>query len=128
MGIGLDYKDTVRLISTQLTSDGYGTEIVDEVHDVQALFLSNTGWQHGNFRTEILADAEVYLDPEDPFVIENAYRLEGMYILAERFGSDEDASWYKIEQVIVGEDKLLDNQIDNVNCQLKKTSEVPNVS
>ena len=128
MGVALDYKDTVQLVSTHLSSDGYGTEIVDEIFDVNALFLSNTGWQHGNFQTSVTSDAEVYLDPEDEFVIENAYRLEGMYIIANRFDGTDESSWYKITQVIVGEDKLLDNQIDNVNCQLKKTSEVPNVS
>lgn len=128
MGVLLDYKDTVQLISTQLASDGYGTEIVDEVNDVQALFLSNTGWQHGNFQTQTTSDAEVYLDPEDEFVMANAYRLEGMYILANRFEGEDSQEWYKITQVIVGEDKLLDNQIDNVQCQLKKTTEVPNVS
>lgn len=128
MGVALDYKDTVQLISTKLASDGYGTEIVDEVHDVQALFLTNTGWQHSNFQTSVTSDAEIYLDPEDEWVIENAYRLEGMYVLANRFGSSDGESWYKITQTIVGEDKLLDNEIDNVNCQLKKTAEVKYVS
>jgi hypothetical protein len=128
MAIGLDYKDTVQVVKTQKSLDGYGTEVISEIHDVQALFLSNTGWQHGNFRSEVTSDAEVYLDPEDTFVSENAYRLEGMYIVANRFGNDEGLEWYKITQVIVGEDKLLNNEIDNVNCQLKKSSEVPGVS
>lgn len=128
MGVLIDYKDTVRVIKTTITNDGYGTEIIDEVEDVNGLFITNTGWIHGNFQTEITSDAEVYLDPENEFVSENAYRLEGMYVVANPFGSSEELAWYKITQVIVGEDKLLDNQIDNVNCQLKKTSEVPNVS
>lgn len=128
MAIELDYKDVVQLVSTHLSTDGYGTEIINEIEDVSALFIENTGWQHGNFRSEITADAEVYLDPSNDFVIENAYRLEGMYIIANRFGSTDGLSWYKIEQVIIGEDKLLGNEIDNVNCQLKKTSEVPSVS
>jgi hypothetical protein len=128
MGVLLDYKDTVQLISTHLSSDGYGTEIIDEIHDVTGLFLENTGISHGNYRTEVTADAEVYLDPTDSFVEENAYRLEGMYVVCNRFGGTEALQWYRIEQVIIGEDKLLGNTIDNVNCQLKKTSEVPGVS
>lgn len=128
MAVELDYKDTIQLVSTQLSTDGYGTEVIDEIHDVAGLFIENTGWVHSNFRSELVADAEVYLDPNDDFVIENAYRLEGMYILANRYGGTDALQWYKITQVIVGEDKLLDNQIDNVNCQLKKTSEVPGVS
>lgn len=128
MGVVLDYKDSLQIVSTVLPLDGYGTEIVNEIVDVNGLFISDTGWQHGNFQTGTIADAEVYLDPENEFVVENAYRLEGMYIVSDRFGEDDNLAWYRIIQVIVGEDKLLDNRIDNVNCQLKKSSEVPNVS
>lgn len=126
--VQLDYKDTVQLVKTTLATDGYATEIIDEIEEVNALFISNTGWQHGNFRSDVISDAEVYLDHENEFVVENAYRLEGMYVIANRFEGSEELSWYKITQVIIGEDKLLGNEIDNVNCQLKKTSEVPGVS
>lgn len=126
--VDLDYKDTVQVVKTHITTDGYGTEIIEEIADVEALFISNTGWQHGSFQTDVTSDAEVYLNPENDFIVANAYRLEGMYVVSNRFGDSEPLAWYKITQVIIGEDKLLGNEIDNVNCQLKKTSEVPGVS
>ena len=57
----------------------------------------------------------------DAFVVNNANRLEGMYIKAVLFGSDESESWYKIETVSVNRDHLLCNKIDNVEMALNKT-------
>lgn len=128
MGVELDYKDQVKIVSTTLTADGYGTEVIEEIHDIDGLMIHNSGLQHSRFRTEIISDAEVYLDPEDEFIQSKSYRLEGMYILANQFNNTDSQEWYKIIQVIIGEDKLLDNEIDTISCQLKKTSEVPSVS
>ncbi len=128
MGVLLDYKDDVQLVMTEVSSDGYGMEVVKEVHEVTGLFLENVGVSHSNYQTNTTSDAEVYLDPCDQFVIDNAYRLEGMYVVCNRYGGDDVYQWYRITQVIIGEDKLLGNEIDNVSCQLKKSSEVPGVS
>lgn len=124
----LVYKDTVSIVTVTLSSDGYGTEIIESVNEVPALVIHDTGFQHGNYRSEVNSDAEVYLDPTDSFVIDNYNRLEEMYVIANQFGNTDAQEWYKVEKVIVGEDKLLSNQIDNVKCQLKKSSVVPNVS
>jgi len=69
---------------------------------------------------EHAADAHVYLNPKDPIVLANAYRLEGMYIVANMFGGDESDAWYRIGSVVVGQRKLLANNVDNVHCFLNK--------
>lgn len=127
MGVALDYKDVLNIYSTQLSADGYGTEFRGDTANVNGLFLVNTGWQHTNFQTNTTSDAEAYLDPNNEFIKSRGYRIEGMYITYQREGEDGTGSWYKITQVIVGEDKLLGNGVDNVNVQLKKSSEVPNL-
>lgn len=117
--IGLDYKDTIRIVDQ--TFDGYGDETINESVDVPALFLQSTGEVHA-LNTQILtSDAHAYIDPTDEFVIENAYRMEGMLVQANPFDGNEDDAWYKIIRVVVGQDKLLTNSIDNVHIYLSKT-------
>lgn len=128
MGELLDYKDSIQIVKTMLGTDGYATQGIDEIADVNALFIVNTGWQHGNHQTAVISDAEVYLDPENDFVLDNFERLEGMLIIANPLGDAENQAWYRITSVIVGQDKLLGNEIDNVNCQLKKTKRIEYVS
>ena len=128
MGIGLTYKDSVTLVKPVLPLDGYTTEIVGETAVVPCLLISNTRYTHNSNRNEIQSDAEVYIDPENQFVIDNVNRLEGMMVIADRFGSDDAQSWYRIITVRVGEDKLLTDTIDNILCFLKKSTEIPYVS
>lgn len=128
MSVPLDYKDTVSIVKTSLGSGGYATRVIDEIIEVPALFLANTGWAHGGNQAAVTSDAQVYLDPENEFVLNNYMRLEGMRLIYNKFGEDEEDSWYLIESVIIGEDKLLGNQVDNVQCTLKKTTAVDYVS
>ncbi len=129
MSIPLTYKDTIQLVKPTLGSDGYGTEFAGEIASVSALFIENTGWQHGGYQSQITSDAEVYIDPDNTFVKENFNRLEGMMVVANRYGNvSSSQQWYRITSVIIGEDKLLGNSIDNINCQLKKTSEIEDAS
>lgn len=124
----LEYKDTVQLVTYTLSTDGYANKVVDEVEDVPALWLANTGWSHGGNQTAIIGDAQVYLDPTNEFVIAHFNRLEGMLIIANPFGEAEEEAWYLIQSVIVGQDKLLGNTIDNIQCTLKKTTGIDYVS
>lgn len=124
----LDYKDTVQLVTVTLSEDGYATEVVDEVVDVPALFLATTGYQRGGNQVDVTSDASVYLDPTSTLVTERFNRLEGMLVIAHPFGELEAESWYRITSVVVGQDKLLGNQIDNIQCQLKKSTSLPYVS
>lgn len=128
MSIPLNYKDTVQLVKHKLTADGYATEVIDEIVEVKALFIENTGWQHGGYQTAVTSDAEVYINPKDSFVKANFNRLDGMLIIANRYGNRDQQQWYRIISVIIGEDKLLGNTIDNISCQLKKTTEIFRVS
>lgn len=128
MCILLDYKDSFKLVKPRLSDDGYETEVIDEIYDVNGLFISATGFQRGNNQTAVTSDAQVYIDPTNEVVLANYDRLEEWYIIASPFGGSDHQSWYKIEQVIIGQDKLLENEIDNINLQLKKTSEIPSVS
>ena len=73
-----------------------------------------------NYVEGISTDAHVYLDIENPFVKANAYRLEGMYIVANLQGGRESQAWYKISSCILGQRKLLDNDYNNIHCRLTK--------
>ncbi len=118
--------DTVKLATT--TPDGYGDRTITVLTEVKSLFIQRTSVSHETNAEGIQSDASVYLDPKNPIVLDNAYRLEGMYIIAQPFGQTQEESWYKIVAVTVGQRKLLDNAVDNIHCLLDKTAGVAYVS
>lgn len=118
--------DTVRLATT--TVDGYGDKTVTVLTDVKSLFIQRTGVDHATNAETDNSDATIYLDPTNSVVLENMFRLEGMYIIAQPFGQLADESWYKIAHVTVAQRKLLDNTIDNIHCQLEKIAGLAYVS
>lgn len=118
--------DTVKLATT--TSDGYGDKQLTVLTDVKCLFIQRTGVEHANNIESDSSDAVVYLDPHNQVVLDNAYRLEGMYIIAQPFGQSQEQSWYKITGVSVGQRKLLNNAIDNIHCTLDKAAGLAYVS
>ncbi len=122
----MKYVDTVKLATT--TSDVYGDQHVEVLADVAALFIQRTGADQGNNQFYETADAIVYLNPKDGTVINNSYRLEGMYVIAQPFGQTQEESWYKITGVNVGQRKLLTNEVDNIHCALQKVAGLPYVS
>lgn len=123
--------DTVRLAKTN--SDGYGDKTVVALSDIKALFVQRTSYEHDTNTEGIASDAAVYLDPKNPAVLENLRRenkdgrvgLEGMFIIAQPFGTPVGESWYRISRVNVAQRKLLDNAIDNIYCRLEKTARLP---
>lgn len=113
-------QDTVKLATT--TGDGYGDKTVTVLTEVKSLFIQRTGTEHSDNMDTVASDAAVYLDPKNSIVLENSYRLEGMYIIAQPFSQEQSESWYKITTVNVGQRKLLDNTVENVYCQLEKVA------
>jgi hypothetical protein len=126
MSILLDYKDSVEIVKTKV--DNYGGQRIDEIETVSCLFISKNSSSHAQNQDSIDSDAELYIDPTSAFVIENFYRLEEMLVIAGRFNTSDSDSWYKITSVSVGEDKLLDNEINNILLRLKKTVGITYVS
>lgn len=114
----LNYKDPVILMET--AQDGYGDNTVSHIEHLNGLFLQGTSTSQTNYVEAIGTDAHIYLDIENPWVLENAFRLEGMYLICPLNGGSEEESWYKISRCKVGQRKLLDNDINNVHCFLTK--------
>lgn len=117
----IDLKDIVQLAET--TSDGYGDVNVHVLTDVASLFLQSTGHTHSTNVDIANSDAHVYLDIDNPILLERGYRIEGMYIKANPFNADDSESWYRISKVVVGQRKLLENDVDNVHAYLQKVAE-----
>ena len=126
MSICIDYKDTINIVETSI--DEYSTESIKSNNEVKALFSSTTGWSHSSNQDSIISDAHVYIDPKNAFVVSSLNRLEGMLVIASPFGGNTRDSWYRIIGVKVGQDKLLDNNIDNIRLDLKKSTEIYSVS
>lgn len=119
-------QDTVKLATT--TSDMYGDKTVTVLTEVKSLFIQRTAVAHDLSAEGVTSDAVVYLDPKNEVVLDNAYRLEGMYIIAQPFGQTQNESWYKIVGVHVGQRKLLNNAVENIHCTLDKVAGLAYVS
>ncbi len=110
--------DTVQLAAT--TPDGYGDKTVTIISDIDACFLQGSGNVHSNNADVANADAHVYLDIDNPALVERGFKIEDMYIVAHPFEETDDESWYKISRVKVGQTKLLTNEVNNVHAFLKR--------
>lgn len=114
---GLTYLDPATLVKVKLNE--YGDAELDELSDIKVLFRFGMSTMQANFVENISTDAHAYLDISSSFVRNNLYRLEGMYLVMDRYG---ESIWYKIEKSVIGRTLLTDNQDNNVHVWLSKSS------
>lgn len=115
-------RDTARL--AQVVSDGYGDKTVEVLTNIACLFLQSTSSIHSPNVDIKESDAHVYLDIEDTVIKGKGYRIEGMYLIIDPLGGTDDDSWYKITRVVVGQRKLLTNEVDNVHAFLRRVAKL----
>lgn len=113
-------KDTIKLVITS-APNGYGDTTVESLVDLKCLFNQSTGSTHNQHIDYINSDASAYIDFNNVEVVNRAYRLEDMYIIANLFNGSESESWYKISRVVIARKKLTCNKIDNVRIYLDKS-------
>ena len=126
MSVCLNYKDAISIIETNINE--YASETIKEIHEVKALFSQTTGWSHGSNQDSITSAAHAYVDINNQFILNSLNRLEGMLVISNPLGGDTRDAWYRITNVVVGQDKLLANKVDNIRINLKKSTEIYSVS
>lgn len=114
----LTYKDDLTIYETG--QDGYGDFSILKEIPVKGLFLQGTSSSFQSDTESIATDAHVYLDIENDFIKQNAFRLEGLFIKCNTLNGLDNESWYRIVSAKVGQRKLLDNELNNVHCRLVK--------
>lgn len=123
MNLLLDYKDPMLLIDVGV--NGYGDETVNHVEQLNGLFHQGLSLGQQEYAGVLGCECHVYLDIENEFVKANFIRLEGMYIVCNIYGDQDNMCWYKIERCVTGQRKLLDNDINNLHCYLSKATALP---
>lgn len=118
MNLPLEYKDPITLIET--AQDGYGDNAIAHVEHLNGLFVQGSSASEVGYVETLGTDAHIYLDIQNSFIQENAFRLEGMYLIVNLFGGKESNAWYKIDRCKVGQRKLLGNEVNNIHCFLSK--------
>jgi len=119
-------QDKVRIINAAV--DGYGDAVILEEAEVAGAFFQGTAAARAN-DTDIMDatdlietyDAHCYVDETAPFVVENAFRLENMFLVANLYGYPESESWYRIRDVKLGVTKIRDNVVNNCHLFLQKS-------
>ena len=114
----LTYKDDLTIYETG--QDGYGDFSILKEVPVKGLFLQGTSSSFQSDTESIATDAHVYLDIENDFIKQNAFRLEGLFIKCNTLNGLDNQSRYRIVSAKVGQRKLLDNELNNVHCRLVK--------
>jgi len=127
MKYGLKYKDTATFVVVE-SGDYKGSKVTTEQHDVKCIFLQAVDLISSEFQEIRNADAIIYPSPRDEFILDNYYRLEGMYVVMPLFGASDSVAWYRITNVTVNRDHLLNNKTDNIECLLKKVDAIATVS
>lgn len=119
----INLPDKVRLINA--TVDGYGDTVVLEEETVRGAFFQGMAVGRQN-NTDLIEtyDAHCYIDEGADMVINNSYRIEGMYLVCNPYGAPEAESWYRIKDVKLGVTKLVDNRVNNCHCFLEKVEKL----
>lgn len=123
MNLPLNYQDDLLLV--EVGTNGYGDEAVTHVEHLKGLFHQGLSQRQQDYAAVLGCECHVYLDIENPFVKANFIRLEGMYIVCNIFGDQQNMCWYKIEKCVTGQRKLLDNDVNNLHCYLSKATALP---
>lgn len=115
----ISLKDKVRIVC--VGPNGWGDAVIVDEALVSAAFFEGMSTSIKNNTDMIEAyDAHCYVDETDKFVLDHSYHLEGMYIIANLYGSKDDECWYKISDVKLGVTKIIDNVVNNCHCFLQK--------
>lgn len=127
MTLKLTYPDVATFV--KVAPDGYAnTKTPLAQIDVPVIFVQNTGYVRNRNQDAVDSDAICYPDFTNSFIVENANRLEGMYLIMPLYGATDAQAWYKVTDVTVNRDHLLGNVIDNIELGLKKSRPIPGVS
>lgn len=119
----MPFSDTVTLYEVTYSED-YAKPTLSDGTSVAAAFEQTTGWQHADFQDAVTADARIYLDPDNTFLTSRAYRIEGLILKANLFtGTDRD-QYFEITSAAVIRDTLLGNDVQHVECDLKKVTDL----
>lgn len=113
------FPDKIQLVKT--VKNGYGDDIIEESINVMGIFIQMTGWSAGSNTNIINSDAKAYIDHNNEWVRQNAYRLEEFKLVCNPFGDVDNKSWYKISTVEAPKRVLLNNQLDHCFVTLDKT-------
>lgn len=114
---GLIYQDVATVLRTQ--TDEYGDEFVADSAEVGCLFRYGMSLAHSNYVDSVGTDAHAYLDINNQFIIDNRHRLEGMYLIFNRYGNDE---WYRIDREVIGRTLLTTNEDNCLHVNLSKVA------
>ncbi len=113
---GLTYKDDATIL--RLDADRYGDyTVLNDQTRIKVLFIHGMSNNHSDYVDNIGTDAHAYLDIDNPYIATHMERVEGMYLVLNRYGED---LWYKIERCKVGRTILLDNKDNNLHVFLSK--------
>lgn len=108
------------------TTNDYGKDVLGTGEEVKALYEQITGHEHGNFQDSLSGTSRLYLDASNQFLLDNAYRLEGMILKINPFNATDSDQYFRITACIVGRDMLRYNQVRHVECELQKTDDFDN--
>lgn len=117
----MPFKDTVTLY--EVTSDHYGDPVIGEAHVMKGAYEQTTTKQHSDHQDFIAGAPRLYLPPEDAYLLERAYRIEGMFVQVNLFGGGTQDHFFEITEASPIRDTLLGNQVWHVECELRKITD-----
>lgn len=93
--------------------------IEDEDGHVPCLFRFGMSQNTNYYIDNVGTDAHCYIDLNVPFVEENMHRLEGMYLIFNRYGED---ICFLVSKSIIGRTLITENKDNCIHLFLKKAT------
>ena len=95
------------------------TYVIDEDAHVPCLFRFGMSQNTNYYIDNVGTDAHCYIDLNVPFVKDNMHRLEGMYLIFNRYGED---ICYQVSKTIIGRTLLTENTDNCIHLFLRKST------
>ncbi len=124
MAPNLEYRDVVTIYQT--VKNAYGTDSLpssgDVLYSLKGMLVQVMNFGHSNYQDGISAATILHLPPDDPFLLERGFRIEGLIVKVDPYGAPADSQYFRLGPVNVARDVLLNNEVHNVECALTKVA------
>lgn len=120
----LNFNETVTIYP--VTHNDYGKDVLGDGEEMLGMFEQTTGFEHSNNQDAVTGTSRVYLPPDNDFIIDHHYRLEGMVIKVNPFDAEDADQYFRIVSVTPGRDILRSNKVRHIECELSKTTDFDN--
>lgn len=118
----INFNDSCVLYEPQSTDDEYNREALTNPSTEACLFIQSTGRTRGDHRENVTGPGRLLFPADSTYLTDRGYRIEGYVALINPFGAAAARQYFRITNVSVNRDHLLENKVRHISCDLQKVN------